>query len=118
MIRGRLRFTRATASRATLNDALTDPLDEHDLRRAQPEEAAELRQALEALLAARAAGEDGELQNEAALRALGYLGGTESRGAGRQRRAPGRPACRRPVRTRGPAAASAGRPGRAYSGEP
>jgi len=72
-IRGRLRLTRRDG-RETLNDALTDPLDEHDLAAAQPQEAAELRRALEALLAAAKAVEDGELQNQAALSALGYIG--------------------------------------------
>jgi arylsulfatase A-like enzyme len=74
VIRGRLRLTRRDG-RETLNDALHDPLDEHDLSAAQPTEAAELRQALEALLAAaKKVDEGGPLQNPDALRALGYMG--------------------------------------------
>jgi len=61
--------------RETLNDALADPLDERDLSAAQPGDAAELRKALDALLAAaKTVDEGGTLQNEEALRALGYLG--------------------------------------------
>jgi len=74
VIRGRLRLTRRDG-RETLNDALDDPLDEHDLSAAQPEEAAALRKMLDSLLsAAKAVDEGGALQNEEALRALGYLG--------------------------------------------
>jgi arylsulfatase A-like enzyme len=74
VIRGRLRFTRRDG-RETLNDALTDPLDEHDLSAAQPEAAADLRKALEALLsAAKVVEGGGQLENEEVLRQLGYLG--------------------------------------------
>lgn len=61
--------------RETLTEALADPLDARDLSAAHPGEAAALRAALDALLAASAAAGEGEgLQNVEALRALGYLG--------------------------------------------
>jgi arylsulfatase A-like enzyme len=73
-LRGRLKL-KLKDGVATLTDPLADPLDRQDLSAAHPEEAAALRSALETLLAASAAAGDGDaLQNEAALRALGYVG--------------------------------------------
>ncbi|MBM3986072.1 MAG: sulfatase, partial [Planctomycetes bacterium] len=73
-LRGRLKL-KLKDGVATLTDTLADPLDRQDLSAEHPQEAAALRAALETLLAASAAAEEGDvLQNEAALRALGYVG--------------------------------------------
>ena len=57
----------------TLHDVLIDPLDHVDLSAEHPELAADMAAALDALLEATVASDDGPLDNMQALQALGYL---------------------------------------------